>query len=127
MATIPVGDRRYASVLTNLDLLSPTSTTVQLTASVRPTRRTRTPRPCSTCRAIWTSATVPHPVVESRFGGQYTDRSRDYQRRDRVLTIRPGMAVNAGVPELPAASNVFDQTIRNGIGPWVSYQSRPGS
>ncbi|MHA6718868.1 TonB-dependent receptor [Sphingomonas sp. RS6] len=47
-----------------------------------------------------------------RFGGQYSDRYRDYQRRDRNSTsLRSGETLTADYLAYPVPSNAFDQSI----------------
>jgi len=49
-----------------------------------------------------------------RFGGQYSDRYRDYQRRDRnSAALRPGAARTDAFLRYPVPSNAFDQSIVN--------------
>ena len=46
------------------------------------------------------------------YGGQYSDRSRDYQRRDRSTTqLRPGTTQTGAFLGFPVPSNSFDQSI----------------
>ena len=110
----PVGNREYASLLTNLDLGSPTSTTVSAYRT-RPINSEDNDTTALLNVGRDFDADLGAITLSSiAFGGQYTDRSRDYQRRDRVLTARPG--VNVNTPEylnqqLP--TNAFDQAIRN--------------
>ena len=109
----PVGNRRYASLLTNLDFGSPTSTTV----SAYRTRPINSEDNDTTALLnIGRDLDMGFgglTFTSVQFGGQYTDRSRDYQRRDRVLTARPG--VNVNTPEFlnqQLPSNAFNQSIR---------------
>lgn len=110
----PVGNREYASLQTNLDLSSPTTT--QVTAY-----RTR---PINSEDNDTTALLNIERNLDARFGalgletiqfgGQYTDRSRDYQRRDRVLALRPGLNVNTPAflnQQLP--TNAFNRSIAN--------------
>jgi iron complex outermembrane recepter protein len=47
-----------------------------------------------------------------RFGGQYSDRFRDYQRRDRnAAVLRPGATRTTAYLGYPVPSNAFDQSI----------------
>ncbi len=110
----PVGNRRYASLLTNLDFGSPTSTRV----SAYRTRPINSEDDDTTALLNvgrdFDADLGPVVLSSVAFGGQYTDRSRDYQRRDRVLTARPGVDVNT--PEFlnqQLPSNAFDRAIRN--------------
>ncbi|MET1756119.1 TonB-dependent receptor [Novosphingobium sp. RD2P27] len=53
-----------------------------------------------------------------RFGGQYSDRYRNYQRRDRNRAVlRPGATQTDAFLQFPVPSNAFDQSIVNGQ-PW---------
>lgn len=110
----PVGNRQYASVLTNLDLGSPTATTV----SAYRTRPINSEDNDTTALLnIQRDLGARFGSLEFgtlRFGGQYTERSRDYQRRDRVLAVRPGVNINTREflsQQLP--TNAFNQSIRN--------------
>ncbi|MGV3579082.1 TonB-dependent receptor [Brevundimonas sp.] len=109
----PVGNRRYASLLTNLDFGNPASTTV----SAYRTRPINSEDNDTTALLnIGRDLDMGFgglTFTSVQFGGQYTDRSRDYQRRDRVLTARPG--VNVNTPEFlnqQLPSNAFNQSIR---------------
>jgi TonB-dependent receptor len=110
----PLGNREYASVLTNLDFSSPTSTSVtnyrirttnsldEDTTALLDLRRD----------LAWDWGFVEWTGVQ--LGGQYTDRSRDYQRRDRNMVVRPGLNVNTPAylnEQLPP--NAFDRSIGN--------------
>lgn len=110
----PVGNRRYASVLTNLDFGSPTSTTVSAYRT-RPINSEDTDTTALLDLGRDFDADFGPIILSSiAFGGQYTDRSRDYQRRDRVWTVRPG--VNVNTPEFLNAQlprNAFNQSVRN--------------
>nr|WP_315380320.1 TonB-dependent receptor [uncultured Sphingomonas sp.] len=47
-----------------------------------------------------------------RFGGQYSDRFRDFQRRDRnAAVLRPGATRTAAYLGYPVPTNAFDQSI----------------
>ncbi|OYW49260.1 MAG: hypothetical protein B7Y36_12135 [Novosphingobium sp. 28-62-57] len=53
-----------------------------------------------------------------RFGGQYSDRYRDYQRRDRNnAVLRPGATRTDAFLQFPVRANAFDQSIGTGQ-PW---------
>lgn len=53
-----------------------------------------------------------------RFGGQYSDRYRDYQRRDRNnAVLRPGATRTDAFLQFPVPTNAFDQSIGQGQ-PW---------
>lgn len=54
-----------------------------------------------------------------RFGGQYTERSRDYQRRDRNAALRPGASVTGDFLRFPVPENAFDQSITR-FQPWTN-------
>jgi iron complex outermembrane recepter protein len=58
--------------------------------------------------------------TQLRFGGQYSDRFRDYQRRDRSNTaLRPGATRTAEYLQYPVPSNAFNQSIAHGQ-PWAN-------
>ncbi len=117
----PVGKRRIATLQTNLDLtradaapffryrIRPTnSLDDDLTALLDITRE-------------FDTAIGGVRLSSLSVGGQYTDRSRDYQRRDRTLELRPGATVLPSFTDQRLPSNIFDQTIGNFFGPWTSY------
>ncbi|GGB56753.1 TonB-dependent receptor [Blastomonas aquatica] len=55
-----------------------------------------------------------------RFGGQYSDRTRDYQRRDRSSTVlRPGVTRTDAFLSFPVPSNAFNQSIGT-FQPWTN-------
>lgn len=55
-----------------------------------------------------------------RFGGQYSDRVRDYQRRDRSNTVlRPGVTRTDAFLQFPVPSNAFNQSIGQ-FQPWTN-------
>ena len=117
----PVGDRRIASVQTNLDLTR---------ADAAPFFRYRI-RPTNSLDDDLTAllditrefdlALGGFRISSMSVGGQYTDRSRDYQRRDRTLELRPGATVLPGFTDQLLPANIFDQTIGDFFGPWSSY------
>jgi len=108
----PVGDREYASVQTNLNFADPASTAVTL-YRIRPTNSEDIDKTAllNIQRDFGTRVGI-FELGSIRFGGQYSDRSRDYQRRDRTMTLRPGTNVNTPIylnEQLP--TNAFDQSI----------------
>jgi iron complex outermembrane receptor protein len=109
----PVGNRRYASLLTNLDFGSSTSTSV---TGYRTRPINSEDNDTTALLNIGRDLDMGFGALNFtsvQFGGQYTDRSRDYQRRDRVLAARPG--VNVNTPEFlnsQLPSNAFNQSIR---------------
>lgn len=54
-----------------------------------------------------------------RFGGQYTERDRDYQRRDRRAELRTGASVTGDFLRFPVPENAFDQSIER-FQPWTN-------
>ncbi|MEN3748015.1 TonB-dependent receptor [Sphingomonas sp. HF-S3] len=57
-------------------------------------------------------------LTRIRFGGQVSDRYRDYQRRDRNASVlRPGATRTDAYLQFPVPSNAFDQSIAHGQ-PW---------
>lgn len=118
----PLGNREYASVQTNLDLADPASTSVTA-YRIRPTNSLDEDTTALLDLQRDLGARFAGVELTSiRFGGQYTDRSRDYQRRDRVMAARPGVNVNTPAylnEQLP--TNAFDQSIRNLYPQGLSY------
>ena len=53
-----------------------------------------------------------------RFGGQVTDRGRDFQRRDREAAPRPGVVVDASFFGVGAPRDAFDRLIDARPPPW---------
>lgn len=54
-------------------------------------------------------------LARVRFGGQVSDRFRDYQRRDRASTaLRPGLTRTGAFLRYPVPGNAFDQSIQRG-------------
>ncbi len=54
-----------------------------------------------------------------RLGGQFSDRGRDYERRDREAALRPGRSVDPSFYDIMIPSNAFSGVIRDGQGPWA--------
>ena len=110
----PLGALRYDSVQTNLDFGSPTATRVT-TYRIRPINSEDTDVTALLDLSRDTDWSLGGLRIDTvRFGGQYTDRARDYQRRDRVMALRPGLNVNTPDyldQQLP--TNAFNQSIRN--------------
>lgn len=59
-----------------------------------------------------------------KVGGQFSDRSRDYQRRDRTLGLRPGLSVNGSFFTRAIPSNSFKDTIGD-VFTWVAPTYAP--
>lgn len=110
----PLGNREYASVLTNLDFSNPASTSVT-NYRIRTTNSVdEDTTALLDLRRDLTLNMGPLEWTSVQFGGQYTERSRDYQRRDRNMVLRPGINVNTPPylnEQLP--TNAFDRSIRN--------------
>jgi TonB-dependent receptor len=117
----PVGDRSIDKVSTNLNLLSPTSTTFS-SYRIRPTNsKDKDATALFDLSRKLDFGVGAFRLGELRVGGQYTDRSRDYQRRDRVMSARPGVVVDGSFLDYRLNSNVFNKSIENGIGSWTSF------
>lgn len=58
-------------------------------------------------------------ITALQFGGQYTDRQRDYQRRDRRAVLRPGATLTDAFLQFPVPENAFDQSILR-FQPWTN-------
>ncbi len=117
----PVGDLQVAKVSTNLNLLDPTSTTFS-SYRIRPTNSKDEDKTgiLDISRKVDVGLGLAR-LSGLRFGGQYTDRSRDYQRRDRVMNARSGVVVDGSFLDYRLNSNIFDKSIAAGIGPWMSF------
>lgn len=57
-----------------------------------------------------------------QFGLQVSDRSRDYQRRDREAVLRPGLT-SAGAYALTTPDKVFAALLATRPGPWIAADS----
>ncbi|AQR61485.1 TonB-dependent receptor [Brevundimonas sp. LM2] len=62
----------------------------------------------------------PLRVERLELGGQFSDRDRDYQRRDRDAALRPGANLDAGFFGVRVPANAFSGVIRDGDGPWTA-------
>lgn len=112
--TDPVGSAEIVTLQSNLDLTDP---------STIPFRRYRI-RAMNSKDEDMTLALNASRELEAVFGGieftdfktgiQYSDRSRDYQRRDRSsTTLRPGFSLTDDFNGLLAPANAFDQSVQN--------------
>lgn len=59
-------------------------------------------------------------LTEIAFGAQISDRSRDYQRRDREAALRPGAVVTPEFLGFRVADDVFDSLIDRHPGSWTA-------
>lgn len=118
----PVGDREYASVSTNLNFGDPAATSVT-NYRIRPINSVDedTTALLDVQRDLgWDWGLIEWTSLQ--FGGQYTDRSRDYQRRDRNMVVRPGLNVNTPAylnEQLP--TNAFDRSFGTRYPVGLSY------
>jgi TonB-dependent receptor len=107
----PVGNARIAMLNGNLDLSDP---------GAIPFRRYRI-RPINaededttvllSAEREFAVAIGPINLISFRFGGQYTDRSRDYQRRDRTLVAGAGVVVDGSFYQNRIPSDGFSDVI----------------
>ncbi len=115
-----VASRRTPLLSTRFDLTDP----AQLTFSRYGVRATHVEDHDATAliaaeRPIdWTLG--PLRIERLRLGGQVTDRGRDFQRRDREATLRPGGMVNASFYDMRAPSAAFDRLIATRPPAWVA-------
>ena len=58
-----------------------------------------------------------------RLGVQFSDRGRDYQRRDREAVLRPGAVVDPGFYGGRTPGDVFDRLLGQGAGPWIAAEA----
>lgn len=54
-----------------------------------------------------------------KLGGQLSDRSRDYQRRDREATLRPGAVISPDFYPAATPGDVFEGLLDVRPGPWI--------
>ncbi|MBU1383833.1 MAG: TonB-dependent receptor [Alphaproteobacteria bacterium] len=59
-----------------------------------------------------------------QFGVQFSDRSRDYQRRDREALLRPGRAMDVAAYALTTPDDVFADLLSTPPGPWIAADPR---
>lgn len=57
-------------------------------------------------------------LSELRLGAQFSDRGRDYQRRDREAVLRPGVALTPAFHGLQTPGDAFNDLIRRHPGLW---------
>lgn len=62
----------------------------------------------------------PLRVERLRLGGQGSDRGRDYQRRDREASLRPGADIDAGFFDVRTPTGAFDRLIATGPLAWTA-------
>lgn len=55
-----------------------------------------------------------------RVGLQVSDRGRDYERRDREATMRPGWTAGPDIYGAMTPDDVFAELVRQGVRPWVA-------
>lgn len=117
----PVGDRQIARVQTNLDLTQPLAAPF-FRYRIRPTNSLDEDVTALINATYRLDADLGgFSFTSLRIGGQYTDRSRDYQRRDRTLSVRPGTVIDGSYSGELLPDNVFNRTISDFFGPWASY------
>ncbi|HTG38411.1 TonB-dependent receptor [Sphingomonas sp.] len=58
-------------------------------------------------------------ITKVMYGGQYSDRYRDYRRRDRNAALREGVTQTPDFLGFPVPSNAFDQSIGR-FQPWTN-------
>jgi len=59
-----------------------------------------------------------------RIGGQFTDRNRDYQRRDRLAALRPGVVLPRRAYGIITPHDVFEGLIDERSAPWAAADFR---
>ncbi|QAY77849.1 TonB-dependent receptor [Sphingosinicella sp. BN140058] len=117
----PVGNRRIGRVQTNLDLTQANAAPFYR-YRIRPTNSLDDDKTALVDISRTFEADLGGFVLSKiSVGGQYTDRSRDYQRRDRTVSLRPGASVDGSFVDQLVPSNVFNQMIDDFYGRWVSY------
>lgn len=63
-------------------------------------------------------------LTSLRIGGQFSDRDRDYQRRDRQAMLRPGYAVTPEAYGGQTPDDVFEGLILHRSTPWATADAR---
>lgn len=112
-------DRRVARLSTTFPLQDPTQLTLaQLNVRAVESRDEDSTAFLDARRAVaWTLGGVRVSAV--RLGGQFSDRSRDYQRRDRRAAARSGARDVAGVFAGTAPGDIFADILRERPSPWA--------
>jgi iron complex outermembrane recepter protein len=119
LGTNPVNDARIEKLDSNLNLRDPAAV---------PFRRYRIRPIYSTDKDTTALFDISHELdlafgdvqlTEFKTGLQYTERSRDYQRRDRNMEARSGVAVNGSFYDVALPSDVFSETIGVSDNGWV--------
>ncbi|MDQ8028049.1 MAG: TonB-dependent receptor [Brevundimonas sp.] len=62
----------------------------------------------------------PVRLAGLRIGGQFSDRSRDYQRRDRQAALRPGAVLSPEAYDSRTPADVFSDLIVQRSTPWAT-------
>jgi TonB-dependent receptor len=115
----PAGAGYIQSLHTNLDLTDPAAT--QFTRyRIRPTNsRDRDATALLDLSRPLDMVFAGLDLTELRFGGQWTGRYRDYQRRDRLLTPRPGVVVDASFFTGAVPQSAMEHIIRKARSTWI--------
>ena len=114
------GDKRITSLYTDLDLTDPSAMPCESFA-VRPINSVDEDKSfvLNIARDL-DFGLGSFRFTKLRFGGQVSDRYRDYQRRDRSGTVlRDGVEQTDAFLQYPVPSNAFDQSIVNRQ-PWTN-------
>lgn len=121
-----VGDaadsRRAARLTTTLDLLDPSALgPPRLQIRAVESRDDDMTARLDARRPLLGQGTGPLSAVQ--VGVQISDRSRDYQRRDREATLRPGLDPGTGGYVVTTPDTVFDRLLAVRPGPWIAAGS----
>lgn len=107
------------SLHTNLDLTDPAATQFKR-YRIRPTNsRDQDASALLNLASPLDAALGGVTFTELRLGGQWTSRYRDYQRRDRLLTPRPGVMVDASFFSGAVPKSAMEHIIRGARSIWV--------
>ncbi|WP_233247494.1 TonB-dependent receptor [Caulobacter endophyticus] len=114
-----VSDRRAERLTTSFDLLDPSRLTLaQLNLRAVESRDDDATAFFGARRKL-DRALGPLHLSGLKLGGQFSDRGRDYQRRDRRATPRGAGWVLADLYRGASADDVFADLVRNRSTPWI--------
>ncbi len=111
LGTDPVHNRRIAALYADQDLTNPAVHT-QIGYRNRPINsKDRDLTGTLNIRREISTNWGGFDFTDFKFGGQYTSRSRDYQRRDRSLALKAGQTLDTSFFDQVTPSNAFSSTV----------------
>ena len=116
----PDDDRKVAFLTTPFDLRDPTLLTLRRLGvrAIRSSDEDVTALIDARRPLDWSAGGLR--VSGLALGLQASDRSRDYQRRDREAEPRAGWSASADLYRIPTPGDVFDRLIGGRSGPWIA-------